>query len=89
LSFLIVLTFNRLTLHQVAIVLKVWRTHRQALSSSARSLFPVIAVIIESGAIYTASVLGFVITFLLKSNGQYPALGLITPLVVSFALSPD
>lgn len=41
------------------------------------------AVIIESGAIYTASVLCLLVSYLVNSNGQYPALDLITPLVVS------
>jgi hypothetical protein len=46
----------------------------------------VIAVIIESGVLYTTSIAGFAITFLLRSNGQHPALSLITPLVVSICI---
>jgi hypothetical protein len=45
------------------------------------------AVIIESGAIYTASVTALLISYLTGSNGQYPALDLITPLVVSSNLT--
>ncbi|KXN82191.1 hypothetical protein AN958_02936 [Leucoagaricus sp. SymC.cos] len=63
-----------------AIVIKIWLTRRQAASAS-RSLFPVIAVVIESGAIYTSSVLGLLIAYLSDSNGQFSALDLITPLV--------
>lgn len=63
-----------------AIVAKIWHTRRHA-STASRSLFPVIAVIIESGAIYTTSVLGLLIAYLSDSNGQYTALDLVTPLV--------
>ncbi|KAF9441585.1 hypothetical protein P691DRAFT_779751 [Macrolepiota fuliginosa MF-IS2] len=63
-----------------AIVAKIqWTKHRSATSS--RTLFPVVAVIIESGAIYTTSVLGLLIAYLNNSNGQYAALDLVTPLV--------
>ena len=46
------------------------------------SLFPVMIVIIESGALYTSGIIAFLCTYLAGSNGQYPALDLITPLVV-------
>lgn len=65
-----------------AIVAKIWRARRQVASAS-RTLFPVIAVIVESGAIYTTSVLGLLVAYLSNSNGQYTALDLVTPLVVS------
>lgn len=67
---------------QGAIVAKIWATHR-SVTSASRSLFPVMAAIIESGAIYTIGVLGLLIAYLSGSNGQYPALDLVTPLVVS------
>jgi len=63
-----------------AIVTKISITRRSAASASV-SLFPVMAVIVESGAIYTCSVLGLLIAFLLGSNGQYAALDIMTPLV--------
>ncbi|KAF7761594.1 hypothetical protein Agabi119p4_9586 [Agaricus bisporus var. burnettii] len=65
----------------VAIVARIWETRRSVASISGRSLYPVMAVIIESGAIYTASVLCLLVSYLVNSNGQYPALDLITPLV--------
>ncbi|KAA1468332.1 hypothetical protein DENSPDRAFT_848138 [Dentipellis sp. KUC8613] len=40
-----------------------------------------IAVIIESGSLYTASILGFLSAYFAQSNGQYPALDVVVPLV--------
>lgn len=74
-----------LSLLLAAIVAKIWITRRSAASASV-SLFPVIAVIVESGAIYTSSVLGLLVAFLCGSNGQYAALDIMTPLVVSIDL---
>jgi hypothetical protein len=71
------------TRNQVAIVVKLWRAHQRASSNYGRSLFPVMAVIIESGAIYTACVASFAITFLARSNGQDIPMDTVTPLVVS------
>jgi hypothetical protein len=69
--------------NQVAIVAKLWRTHQRVSPNYGRSLFPVIAVIIESGALYTAGALSLVISFLARSSGQDVAMDVITPLVVS------
>ncbi len=43
---------------------------------------PIAIIIVESGAIYASSVLVLLITYLAGSNGQYPVLDVITPLVV-------
>ncbi|KAI0317719.1 hypothetical protein OF83DRAFT_1083428 [Amylostereum chailletii] len=45
-----------------------------------RSLIPTIVVIVESGALYAGGVLGLLIAYLSGTNGQYPALDIITPL---------
>jgi hypothetical protein len=71
------------TRNQVAMVVKLWRTHQRVSSNYGRSLFPVMAVIIESGALYTAGVASLVITFLSRSHGRDVPLDMITPLVVS------
>jgi hypothetical protein len=76
---------NPTTHNQVAIAVKLWQTHRLISSNYGRSLFPVIAVVVESGALYTAGVLSLVITFLFRTHGQQVPLGMITPLVVSVA----
>ncbi|THH14649.1 hypothetical protein EW146_g5708 [Bondarzewia mesenterica] len=47
----------------------------------AGNLFPAMIVIIESGALYTSSIVAFLCTYLAHSNGQYPAMDLIAPLV--------
>lgn len=63
-----------------AIVVKIWCARRHATTASRR-LSSVVAVIIESGAMYTTSILGLLIAYLSNSNGQYAALDLVTPLV--------
>lgn len=54
-------------------------THRYF--SGSRSLFPIALVIVESGALYTSSLFAFLVVYLSKSNGQYPAVNMIPPLV--------
>jgi len=64
-----------------AIAFKIWLSRRSAPITSGISLVPIIAVIIESGAIYSTSILSTLIAYLSGSNGQYAALDLVTPLV--------
>lgn len=45
-----------------------------------------VAVIVQSGALYASGVLGLLITYLAKTNGQYAALDVCCPLVVSTIL---
>jgi hypothetical protein len=71
------------TCNQVAIVVKLWRTHQLVSSNYGRSLFPVIAVIIESGALYTAGVASLLISLLARSSGQAIPRDMLPPLVVS------
>lgn len=63
-----------------------WRIYstgrfRSGMGLRMGSLLPVMIVIIESGALYTSGIIAFLCTYLAGSNGQYPALDLITPLV--------
>ena len=51
-------------------------------SSKMRNLVPIAIIIVKSGAIYASSVLVLLITYLAGTNGQYPVLDVITPLVV-------
>ena len=50
-----------------------------------RKLWPVVFVIIESSALYAFGVIAVLATFLSGSNGQYPAVDAVVPLVVSRA----
>ena len=62
-----------------------WRIYNTGrFRPSAGNMMPIIVVLIESGALYTSSVIAMLCSYLSGSNGQYPALDLITPLVVSF-----
>ncbi|THH14652.1 hypothetical protein EW146_g5706 [Bondarzewia mesenterica] len=59
-----------------------WRIYQTGkFRAGLSSMMPVIIVLIESGALYTSSVIAMLCTYLAGSNGQYPALDLITPLV--------
>ncbi|KAI0314847.1 hypothetical protein OF83DRAFT_1134973 [Amylostereum chailletii] len=52
-----------------------------------RSVLPVAGIIIQSGALYAAGVLGAFVAYMMGSNGQYPAVDVCTPLVgIVFAL---
>ena len=48
----------------------------------SRGLMPVIMALVESGGLHATAWLALLITYLSGSNGQYPALDVITPLVV-------
>ncbi|KAA1477754.1 hypothetical protein DENSPDRAFT_875409 [Dentipellis sp. KUC8613] len=62
-----------------AIVWKIWTVGN--FKHGGSKLFPVIIVIIETGALYTSNLVAFLVVYLNSSNGQYIALDLITPLV--------
>ncbi|KAA1477308.1 hypothetical protein DENSPDRAFT_581986 [Dentipellis sp. KUC8613] len=64
-----------------AIAFKIYTTgsHRASLGS----LLPVFVAIIETGALYTASLMAYLISYLAQSYGQYIVLDSVTPLVVS------
>jgi hypothetical protein len=47
----------------------------------------VVVVIVESSALYAVAVLASLISFVSGTNGQYPAVDAIVPLVVSLVLS--
>ncbi|TFY71475.1 hypothetical protein EVG20_g1542 [Dentipellis fragilis] len=63
----------------VAIAFKIYTTgsHRTNLGS----LLPVFVAIIETGALYTASLMAYLIAYLAASYGQYIVLDIVTPLV--------
>lgn len=47
------------------------------------AFLPVFVVVIESGVLYSTSILMLLLTFFIGSNGQYTMLDIITPIVVS------
>jgi hypothetical protein len=62
----------------------VWRIYLVRHFTPDNLLFiPVVIVIVESGALYTTSVLALLIAFLTGSNAQYLMLDVIIPIVVS------
>jgi len=72
----------------VCTVLIAWRIYatRRGLNTT-KTLLPVTIAIVESGALYASSVMSLLVAFLSGSNGQYPALDVVTPLVgVVFSL---
>ncbi|KAL4261801.1 hypothetical protein AB1N83_006450 [Pleurotus pulmonarius] len=65
-----------------------WRIYsaRSPLSTQT-SLTLVLLVVVESGALYASSVLALMVAYVSGSNGQYPALDVVTPLVgITFCL---
>jgi hypothetical protein len=62
-----------------------WRIYRSCRSKSDGPvpLLPVLIVVVESGILYATSVLALLLAFLTESNGQYPAMDIAPPIVVS------
>ncbi|KAI0702357.1 hypothetical protein C8T65DRAFT_579278 [Cerioporus squamosus] len=56
-------------------------TRKSAQFSSSNFLTPVLRVIIESGAIYSMTITTALITFVIKSNGVYVVLDIISPII--------
>ncbi|TFY76055.1 hypothetical protein EWM64_g7957 [Hericium alpestre] len=60
-----------------------WRIHATGrFAGGSKSMTHILVAIVESGALYSTSVLALLIAYLERSNGQYPALDLIQPLIV-------
>jgi hypothetical protein len=72
--------------------LNAWRIYRtRYFRPECFTIFlPVFVVVIESGAIYSTSILMLLLTFFIGSNGQWTILDIITPIVVSLqSLDPS
>ncbi|GJJ13097.1 hypothetical protein Clacol_007347 [Clathrus columnatus] len=66
------------------IAFRIWRsTHKleRYAGRQEQSLMPVVIIIIESGAIYSVSCLTLLISYILGSNAQYPALDGTFPII--------
>jgi hypothetical protein len=60
-----------------------WRIYRHSKSGGPAAFLPVLIVVVESGILYATSVLALLLAFLTGSNGQYPAMDIGPPIVVS------
>jgi len=63
------------------VAFRIWSTHRRVKDYGATNLWPVMIIVIESGAIYSAGLISLLVTYAVGSNGQYPALDAELPLV--------
>ncbi|KAG2149646.1 hypothetical protein BD769DRAFT_347578 [Suillus cothurnatus] len=84
-------TFDALTmsLSVSSTSLNAWRIYRtRYFRPECFTIFlPVFVVVIESGAIYSTSILMLLLTFFIGSNGQWTILDIITPIVgITFCL---
>lgn len=75
----VVLTMTINATSTIAIVYRI--LSRRLPENTQQSILPVVAVIVQSGALYASGVLGLLITYLAKTNGQYAALDVCCPLV--------
>ena len=57
--------------HIGLIAIRIWRVNKLSMSVGASSLMPVMLVIIESGAIYSAALITGLATYIAKSQVQY------------------
>ena len=74
---LVSLTFG----HTALISFRIWSVDRAAgkYLQSENTLRPVLAVVVESGAIYSASLVALLATFLCHSWSQYVVLDAVSP----------
>lgn len=64
-----------------AIAWRIFAAGKPLTGASTRTLWPVIFIIVESSALYAFGVIAVLASFLSGSNGQYPAVDAIVPLV--------
>jgi hypothetical protein len=65
------------------IVYRIWSSNRSVASYHQSSLIPVILAVVESAALYSSALLALLISYALTSNGQYPGVDTMMPLIVS------
>ena len=65
---------------------RVWLVNRKRLSFRAGKLRPVMLLIVESGAFYSATLLALLILYNADSWFQYVVLDAVSPIVVSVIL---
>jgi hypothetical protein len=72
-----------LTIRLGLIVYRIWTSSQSVASYHPSSLIPVILAVVESAGLYSSTLLALLIAYLSNSNGQYPALDVVMPLIVS------
>ncbi|KAL5530981.1 hypothetical protein ACEPAG_3857 [Sanghuangporus baumii] len=66
----------------VLIALRIWWIgHRSSMSFTSRNLSPVLAIIIESGAVYSATLITLIVTYTINDWSHYFFLDAICPVV--------
>jgi len=69
------------------IVFRIWNINMNSAAAAAGSLRPVVAIILESGVIYCASLFIFLMTYVAGSNSQYIMVDCINPMIgITFTL---
>lgn len=72
-----------LTLNLVLIAGRVWRVNRMNNGRPGKDLAAPIVIIIESGAVYSLSLIIYIVTFATRNNSQIIMLDMVTQLIVS------
>lgn len=67
----------------VLVAYRVWSINRKHLSFRVRKLRPILLIIVESGAFYSATLLALLILYNVDSWFQYVVLDAVSPIVVS------
>jgi hypothetical protein len=71
-----------------AIAARIFSAQKSQGGGNARPYWGIVVIIVESSALYALGVLAALVSFVSGTNGQYPAVDAIVPLVVSPYLSP-
>jgi len=60
---------------------RIWSINRENRGSGSRNLLPVVIIIVESGAIYSVSLIALLVVFLAGSWFQYAIMDAVTPII--------
>lgn len=61
---------------------KIWKVNKLSVRVGATNLMPVFLVVIESGALYSATLIALLATYLAGSWAQYLLIDALTPIIV-------
>ncbi|KAI0311142.1 hypothetical protein OF83DRAFT_1152129 [Amylostereum chailletii] len=75
------LTLSTNIIGTVLIAIRIWRINRLSKLVGTATLMPVLLVVVESGAVYSATLIALLATYLAKSWAQYLLLDAISPIV--------
>ncbi|KZO89950.1 hypothetical protein CALVIDRAFT_569503 [Calocera viscosa TUFC12733] len=69
------------------IVYRIWRVSKSTVGAAVGDLWPIISIIVESGAVFVATIFIFLMTYVTSSNSQYVLLESINPMIgITFSL---